>query len=254
MLEYDLHTHSTYSDGSDLRSMVQAAREAGLSGIGITDHCTLIDDNFGRSERFALEETYEDRRQEIEAVRETADIEIYDGVEVCYSPTIEDRIADFLDEASFDYAIGSVHFADGYDFTTGAGTGSSSEERQVAVDRYFERQIDLVESGLFEVIAHVDLPNRLPALRDLATEDHYRRLATALATSRTVPEINAGRIRRDYGDVHPDPAYLDAFDGLPFVAGSDAHRPHELEPRVTVLDTVFQEYGLTRLDPDDLPA
>ena len=254
MLEYDLHTHSTYSDGSDLRSMVEAAREAGLSGIGITDHCTLIDDDFGRSDRFDLEDTYEDRRREIEALRDEVDLEIYDGVEVCYSPAIEDRISTFLDEASFDYAIGSVHFADGYDFTTGAGTGSTSDERRAAVDRYFERQIDLVESGLFEVIAHVDLPNRLPALRDLATEAHYRRLADALDGSRTVPEINAGRVRRDYGDIHPNRAYLDAFDGLPFVASSDAHRPHEVGPRVAVLDDVFEEYGLTRLDPGELPA
>ena len=254
MLAYDLHTHSTYSDGSDLRSMVAAAEDAGLSGIGITDHCTLIDDDFGRSDRFDLEDTYEERRREIHALREEVDLEIYDGVEVCYSPAIEDRIAAFLDEADFDYAIGSVHFADDYDFTTGAGTGETEAARRAAIDRYFERQVDLIESGLFEIVAHVDLPNRLPALRDRATEAHYRQLARSLEGSTTVPEINAGRIRRDYGDIHPDPTYLDTFDGLPFVAGSDAHRPHEVGPRASVLDAVFDEYDLTPLGPGELPA
>lgn len=249
MLDYDLHTHSTYSDGSDLEAMVRAADEAGLAGIGITDHCTLVEDDFGRFERFDFEDTYAERREEIDALRESVDLEIFDGVEVCYDPSIEGRIEAFLDEANFDYAIGSVHFADGYDFTTGVG---ALEDRQTAIDRYFDRQVELVESGLFDVIAHVDLPNRIAELRDLADRAHYVDLADAIATSSTVPEINAGRVGRDYDQVHPHPTYLDAFDGQAFVAGTDAHRPHEVGPRIETLQTVFETHGVDRLGPDDL--
>lgn len=254
MLDYDIHTHSTYSDGSELRAMVTAAAEAGLDGIGVTDHCTLIEDDFGRSDRFDFEETFADRREEIESLQREFDIEIFDGVEVCYAPAVEDRIGAFLDRAGFDYAIGSVHFADGYDFTTGAGTGETDAERRAAIDRYFDRQVALVESGLFEVIAHVDLPNRLPGLRDLPTAAHYRRLAAALRGSSTVPEVNAGRIRRDYGDVHPDPDYLDEFSDIPFVPASDAHRPHELAPRVASLESVFADHDIEQADPRNLGA
>ncbi len=254
MLDYDLHTHSTYSDGSELRAIVAAAAQVGLDGIGVTDHCTLIEDDFGRSDRFDFEETFAVRREEIESLRREFDIEIFDGVEVCYAPAVEDRIAAFLDRAGFDYAIGSVHFADGYDYTTGAGTGETRAEHVTAIDRYFDRQVDLVESGLFEIIAHVDLPNRLPGLRDLAEPAHYRRLAEALRGSSTVPEVNAGRIRRDYGDVHPDPDYLEVFADIPFVAASDAHRPHELAPRLASLEAVFAVHDIERVDPRDLGA
>lgn len=252
MPDYDLHTHSAYSDGADLRAMVEAAAETGLAGVGITDHCTLIEDDFGRADRFDFEETYAERRREIVGLRTEIDIEIFDGVEVCYSPAIEDRIADFLEAAGFDYAIGSVHFADGYDFTTGAGTGDTTAARREAIDRYFDRQIDLVESGLFDIVAHIDLPNRLPGLRDLATAEHYDALAAALERSRTVPEVNAGRIRRDYGDVHPNPAFLERFDGIPFAPGTDAHRPDEVAPRAAALEDVFTEYDLHRVGPTAL--
>lgn len=254
MPAYDLHTHSTYSDGSDLGEMVRTAEAAGLRGVGVTDHCTLIEDEFGRADRFDFEETYEERRREIATLRDEVDIEVFDGVEICYSPAIEDRIEAFLDRADFDYVIGSVHFADGYDFTTGAGTGDTEAERRAAIDRYFDRQVDLVESGLFDIVAHVDLPNRLPGLRDLATADHYDRLAGALEGSGTVPEINAGRSRRDYGAVHPDPDFIDRFEGMPFAAGTDAHRPHELAPRLDALEAVIAEYDLVTLDPRSLPA
>lgn len=252
MLDYDLHTHSTYSDGSDLRAMVEAAADAGLAGIGVTDHCTLIDDGFGMADRFDFERTYERRRAEIESLRAAYDIEIYDGVELCYTPSIEDRIDAFLERAGFDYAIGSVHFADDYFYSTGAGTGETRAEKRAAIDRYFERQIALVESGLFDVIAHLDLPNRLPELRDLATPEHYRRLADTLRESPTVPEINAGRTDRDYGTVHPDPDYLEIFDDMAFVPASDAHRPHEVAARGAALESVFADHGIDRIDPHDL--
>lgn len=254
MPDYDLHTHSTYSDGSDLATMVRAADDAGLAGIGITDHCTLIEDDFGRADRFDFEETYTDRRREIETLRAEVDIEVFDGVEICYSPDIEDRIRAFLERAGFDYAIGSVHFTEEYDFTTGAGTGSTPDAKRAAVDRYFARQIELVESELFDIIGHLDLPNRLPGLRDFTSTDHYRQLADALDEAGTVPEVNAGRIRRDYGAVHPDPANLDLFDGIPFVAGTDAHRPHELAPRLDALEAVFDDHDLERVDPHSMPG
>ena len=39
MAKYDLHTHTTYSDGEyDIAGNVNKAMEAGLSGIAVTDH------------------------------------------------------------------------------------------------------------------------------------------------------------------------------------------------------------------------
>ncbi|WP_229770541.1 PHP domain-containing protein [Halorhabdus sp. CBA1104] len=109
----DFHSHSNYSDGEVLWSMVQAAQEAGLDGVGIADHCQLPESDSVRDSRAALghtlDVTYERRRRGIETVREESSIAVYDAVEMDYATHQEDRIAEFLDVAGFDYVIGSVH-------------------------------------------------------------------------------------------------------------------------------------------------
>jgi len=95
--------------------MVDAATDAGLDGVGITDHCNVSPDpaaeRFKRTFGFNLDLTYERRREAIERLRADPDvgIDVFDAVEMDYDPDHEAAIADFLAEAGFDYAIGSVH-------------------------------------------------------------------------------------------------------------------------------------------------
>ena len=135
-IRYDFHAHTTHSDGSDISAMVKAAEAAGLAGIGFTDHCVVYDDPFGRAERTDFNRTYRRRREEIRELRAEADIEVYDGVEVNYDPNHEETIREFLAEASFDYAIGSVHYAGEYDLMhPDAIVGESAATRRDAVAR-----------------------------------------------------------------------------------------------------------------------
>ncbi len=253
MATHDLHTHTTFSDGADLRAMVGAAERAGHGGIGLADHCILWDDPFGRRARFDFSETYEDRRAVIAEVREEADVAVYDAVEVTYAPDREADIARFLDRADFDYAIGSVHVLPEYDVTRpGPFVGLPPAEKRRVVDRYFDWQVALVESGLFDVVGHLDLPERAPPLQGVATRGHYDRVAAALADSDTLPELNAGRsLRLDV--FHPNPEHLDAFSdvGVPFVFGSDSHRPHEVRPRHDAVRALQRRHDL---EFTDLPA
>ena len=199
-VRYDLHTHTTYSDGSDIREMVEAATDAGLEGIGLTDHCIPYEDSFGRSDRYPFDGTYEDRRTEITDLRADDDVEleILDGAEVNYDPTREEEIRELLANAEFDYVIGSVHYTDVYDVAgpRELARASASTKRET-VETYLDWQCRLLESGMFDVLGHLDLPQRSPALRGVMTGDDYQRLADALAASETVPEINAGRLERE---------------------------------------------------------
>lgn len=241
---HDLHTHTTYSDGSDAREMAVAAADAGLSGIGFTDHCIVYEDPFGRSETYDFGETYPERRRLLGSLREDFDIEVFDGVEMNYDPNHESETASFLEEANFDYAIGSVHYAQEFYVTPATALSDAPEEtRREAVDAYVDWTERLIESELFDVVGHLDLPQRNPSLRGLFDEEDYRRLADALADADALPEINAGRIDAEYGTVHPDPAYFDVFAdaGVSFVVGTDSHTPETLRTRVDMLDSVLED-------------
>jgi histidinol-phosphatase (PHP family) len=251
----DVHTHTTFSDGSELSAMIAAAEDAGLDGMGLTDHCIVTDDSFGRRTRYDLVETYERRRELIETAREEADITVYDAAEMSYVERDVDSIRTFLETAGFDYTIGSVHFAGEYDYTRDAPyVDESDETRRTAVERYYDAVVSLVESELFDVLGHLDLPERREALRGHSRPRDYERVAAALAESRTVPEINAGRINRSLDRFHPNPSMFSRFDdhGVGFVLGSDSHRPDELTDRVPALREGIDDAAIEIVDVDDV--
>ncbi len=255
----DFHVHSNYSDGEFLRSMVRAAEAAGLEGVGFADHCNVASRDGPESMRgvygFNLDLTYERRRRGIERLREDFDLAIYDAVEMDYDPRDEAAIDAFLSEAGFDYAIGSVHAVDGDNVQVPSHFAAMSEtERDAVVDEYFDRLVALVESELFDIAAHVDLLERTPPLRGRATEVHYRRVARALADSRTVPEVNAGRALTDAGIVHPGERFLEVLrdHDVAVTVGTDSHHPDELPDRAAALEDFFDERGLEPVAPDGL--
>jgi histidinol-phosphatase (PHP family) len=219
--------------------MIDAAETAGLDALGLTDHCIVTEDNFGRRAMFDLVETYEQRRAVVDAAREDTRLTLYDAAEVSYVASETDAIREFLSTAGFAYTIGSVHFADQYDYTaTGQYAEMDEETRRSAVERYYDAVVGLVDSELFDVLGHLDLPERLPPLRGVSTAEDYERVAAALADSRTVPEINAGRVTRSLNRVHPNPEMLASFHnhGVEFVLGTDSHTPAELTTRVPALE------------------
>jgi histidinol-phosphatase (PHP family) len=250
-VDADYHVHSTYSDGSQLPVMVAAAEAAGLDAVGVADHCVVSERESKRAARAregaTFDLTYERRREALAAVRADAGVEVYDAVEMDYHPADEPAIRGFLDDAGFAYAVGSVHEVRGanvHDRDHFAALPLA--EREAAVAEYVERLVALVDSGLFEVAAHPDLVERNPALRGFATDDQYRRIAEAFADSRTVPEVNAGRVLGDYGELHPRPEFLDVLAeyDVAVTVGTDSHDPGEIAPRVAEIEAMLDERGL----------
>lgn len=252
---YDYHTHSTYSDGDFLEWMVGTAEDVGLEGIGIADHLIVSDAESQvrrrRREGHALDLTYERRREAIEEVRADTEIEVFDAAEVDYQPDDQPLIEDFLAGAGFDYHVGSVHMV-GDDNVHVA----DPDDPEAFVEHYVDLVEQMVETELFAIAGHVDLPERNPHLRDVMDRPQYDRLARAFADSRTVPEINAGRSNREIdhpaddtgvpGFFHPVPEFLAALreHDVTVVAGSDAHEAGDLRERTRLLEERFDDLGL----------
>jgi len=254
----DYHTHSTYSDGRFLWAMCEAAEAAGLDAIGFADHCNVSSREAQMRAKkalgFNLDVTYERRRDAIQAMRDRFGVAVYDAVEMDFDSRDVGAIRSFLETAEFDYAVGSVHHLEGVNVHIRPYFAQQSEEkRRALVDRFYEKVVALVESELFEVAAHLDLVERNPALRGFSTEDHYRAVAEALEASRTVPEVNAGRVHDDYGEFHPAPEFLSVLRAhdVPFVLGSDGHSPEEVRERVPALETFVAERDLDVADLDE---
>ena len=231
--------------------MCRAAQGADLDAFGVSDHCNVSPRERQVSAKkalgFNLDMTYERRREAIENMRERFDLEIYDAVEMDYDSRDTDEIAAFLDEAGFDYTIGSVHHLEEVNVHVQPYFERKSEaERRELVDHFYDEAVSLFDSGLFDIAAHVDLVERNPALRGFATDDHYHRVAEAAEASDTLVEINAGRVLNEYGQFHPHPDFLDVLADydVEYVLGSDSHAPKELTTRTPELDAFVAECGV----------
>lgn len=99
-MRHDYHTHSTYSDGEFLWSMLSAAEDAGLNGVGVADHCNVSTrdrpQQVKRAMGFNLDAVYGRRRDAIENLRGRFDLRVFDAVEMDYDPRDEAEIEAFL--------------------------------------------------------------------------------------------------------------------------------------------------------------
>ncbi len=150
------------------------------------------------------------------------------GIEMDYWPGHEEGIRRFLERHPWDFVLGSVHFVGDF----GVDLDPTPETwRQMGEEAVWERYLALseqaVESGLFDVLTHPDLPKifgqRPPAL----ALDWYPRIAQALRRRDMAIECNSRGIRRPIGEPYPTLPYLQAAHaaGVPLSLGSDAHEP-----------------------------
>lgn len=236
--------------------MVQAAADAGLEAIGFADHANVSErsapTHAKRRYAFNLDLTYDRRRAAIETLRSEWDLEIYDAVEMDYHQDDETAIESFLETADFDYAVGSVHEIDGVNVhITGPFEDHSTAERRDVVEQYFDRLEALIRSELFEIAAHPDIIERNEVFRGIPGPDEYRPIADAFADSRTIAEINAGRIDADYGRFHPRAAFLEMLldRGVDVTVGTDAHRPDAIRERVPSIRAMLEDRGIEPTSP-----
>lgn len=255
-MNFDFHTHSTYSDGHLLKSMASRADKLGLKKLGIADHCNVSERDEVRLQNielgFNLDQTYKRRKEALKSLNKDFEVELLDAVEMDYHPKDEEEITHFLEKAKFQYAIGSVHRIENVNVQVEPYFKSfSKSKRRSIVEKYFERQRKLVESEIFDIVSHIDLIERNKHLRGLAAEQDYMKVIEALKNSKTIPEVNAGRINRGLKEFHPTPEFLELFreENISFTIGTDSHSPRELEERTPQLRDKIKEEGLQVTTP-----
>lgn len=197
----DLHTHSTWSDGSaEIEEMVKAARDLGWAYIAICDH--------SKSLRIAGGLDVEDLKrqaEEIERVRsEIKGIRLLWGIEV---DILGDGHLDLPDSSlePLDIVVASVH------------SGFSNDR-----ERMTERLLRALEHPLVDVIGHPT--GRRIGHRPPYDVDFERVIAGAVQYGKAL-EINASPGRLDLNDELAERAHK---SGVMLAINTDAHSVVEL--------------------------
>jgi DNA polymerase (family 10) len=194
-LRGDLHVHTTETDGRDtVSAMAEAAREAGLAYIAITDHSQALAMANGLDERRALEHA-----ARVRSVDGTHGVRLLAGIECDIRPDgTMDLAADCL--AALDLVVASVHSA-------------FNQDRQQMTDRLLRA----IENPHVDIIGH---PTGRRILKREAYQLDIEAIVDAAARRGVALEINCQVDRLDLNDVY---AKLARDRGVPIVISSDAH-------------------------------
>lgn len=248
MINYNLHQHTTYSDGKDKpEKFVHQAILLGFDAIGFSEHSPLPFPN-----PFSLkEESINDYILETDHLKEKYkhNLAIYRALEMDYIPGMSEDFNYWRERCKADYLIGSVHlvkpagfdelwFTDGPDYKVYDKGIEKYYEGDVkkAVKSFYHQTNQMIESQDFEIIGHFDkikMHNRNRFFDD--NDKWYRNLVyetiELIKEKDLIVEINTRGLYKNRSDsLFPDGYALKRIMDLniPVIISSDAHLAIEI--------------------------
>jgi len=248
MTRCNLHTHTCFSDGSDLpEQYCEEAVRQGFITLGFSDHSPVPFENtfaikngmLGAyvSSILQLKEKYSSRLQ------------VLLGLEIDYIPGITESFDSHRKDFPFDYLIGSVHlvknedtgklwFIDGPDISIydNGLKDIFNGNIQLAVTSYYRQIQTMILDQQPDIIGHMDKIKMYNRGRYFSEDDlWYTKLVDEtldmIWEAGSIVEVNTrGLYKKRAETLFPGPEILKKMKKLniPVTLVSDAHKPHEL--------------------------
>ncbi|MGN0522932.1 MAG: PHP domain-containing protein [Eubacterium sp.] len=237
----DLHIHIERGDYTRqwIERFVNQAVKMNIGEINLLEHSIRIKEfhpTFKEAREYNLYQKrwFEGKREQAHTMAEykalideirSADypVKINFGLEICWFEQHEDFIREIVSDGYFDCLIGSVHWIDNWTFNQRKYQWLG-KDADYLYKRYYEMSHSLIESDIFDIIAHPDLIrcHSIYPKYDLAPT--YKSLCEAAKAHNVMIEMNTSKalgINDEFLDVAKSV-------GVSFSTGSDAHRPEDV--------------------------
>lgn len=244
--DYSLHTHTIGFDGRNTPAeMIARAKEVGLKTFGISNHFIVHPDitktNFyppavkGKYNSIyssSFDEAiakFKPHYEELKKLSYESGIKLYYGLEMDFFDS-HDWFVGFdrtLRELQPDYVICASHFIE-YDgmLRNVYDMGNADEKaRNEMLKRYWDKMARAGETGLFNWMAHIDLPKKVGVGNEERWAEYERYAIDKIASSNTAIEINTSGYNRGATEPYPSSRILKmvATKGVPVLISDDAH-------------------------------
>ncbi len=229
-IDYHIHTRLCKHASGEMVEYVEQAIAQGFDEIAFTDHIPLPQ-GFDQAHRMTFQEL-DDYLTEVEKLKTRyREIRIVTGIEADFYDGFEDFLAQFLRKFPFQIVILSVHFIRHWPKGNWAFSYHFPNRplKEVYSD-YLQAVMRGIETGLFNVVGHLDLIKRdgQPLLQQNRAE--VRQVLQKAQKHQMAVEINTSGLRKEIGETFPHSSIwpLLAEYGLPVTMGSDAHAPTQV--------------------------
>lgn len=243
----DRHMHLEYGPLTKeyVLKFVEEAYKKGIDEIGILDHTHRFKEFkkmyeslyfipeqkefYEDPDRFCntLEE-YEELIKEVKAL--DLPIKVSFGLEVCYRKQDEEFLKDIFSKHHFDFLVGAVHSVSGlmYDMPYSKDILWNKKDKNEIYRQYYKELNELVESDIFDQVAHPDTIKLFNIYPDFDLTLTYKKLAKNIKKHGIIAECNVGcYYRYKHRDLGLSDELLKAFidEDVKLITVSDAHYP-----------------------------
>lgn len=243
----DYHTHHELCRHAVGRTVdyARAALDNGTLEFAATDHCPT-DVQFGKEHRMSLDQFAVYRADVDEARREFPTLTIRFGIEADYYPGCTVFLDQFVKSQPFDIVLGSVHFRDYWSLNKSKRGLSDGDSPIVVWQEYFHLIGKLAETGLYDVVTHLDLPKRFGnPIRDDMLRSCCLPALDKIAQANMAIEINTSGMTHSVSEMYPSGIILSwaCERGVGLTFGSDAHSPDRVSDRFADAIAIAREAG-----------
>ncbi len=265
----DHHTHPNYSIDAvgSIDEFCQFALAKGLEEIAVTTHVDtdlLTDDCFVmvHGERVPVQsrewiEAYVEEVLDARDRYQNSGLRILLGAEIDYHPEFESALPDRFFDTDFDVLIGAVHLVDHKAISTpkGADEVFSKCTLQQATSKYYSSLQEAIETGFFDILAHIDLYRRYGekhfgrAVRSSWIR-HVEELARLMKKHDIGFEVNTSPLRKGLDQPMPGEELTQALlqRGVSKITvASDAHCPEDVGAGISQAYAMLRALGVERL-------
>lgn len=248
--DYHMHTPRCNHAVGSIREYAQAAVDAGLLEIGMSDHSPMPN---GFDKAWRMDESELDSfLEELEAAQAEFEgrLRIKTALEVDYYPGAEAYITYLSQYYDWDYLMGSVHFIGewGFDNPDAVSRFESCDMEQTYCD-YFKLVEQSAGCGLFDSIGHPDLIKKFGYRvhgKSERVEAAEKKMLEAVKAADVALEISSAGLRKPVKEIYPHARIVAQAASLdiPFVFGSDAHSPAEVGHAMQDCLSLLHQYGM----------
>ncbi len=249
-----------------VRTYVEAAQANGIERIALTEHVFRFREAFellhgwwqedDNSELSATVQAYwqdhvsGDLADYVRVVEEakSAGLPVLLGLELDWIPGHADELRALLKPYDWDVVLGSVHWIGAWSIDSRHSAIDLAEWKLRDVDAVFETYVgmlrDAAETGLFDVLAHPDLP-KIHGHRSSRPGLVHVAIVEAAAVGPCAVELNSNGYNKPVQEAYPALPVIEGARaaGLPITLASDAHTPDRVGQRFDDLAALATQAG-----------
>ena len=267
--DFSLHTHTVGFDGrSTPTQMIACAKKLGMVALGISNHFIVhpeikktkfypyaVSGGYDTIYSSSFDEAiarFKPHYEELKRLSDKCEIKLYRGMEVDYFNDAKWRTG--FDHAlkilKPDYIICASHFVE-YDGMLQNVHDMANADMYVCnqiLKLYWKKIARAAHTGMFNWIAHMDLPKKVGVGREPSWECVESIVLDAIAKSKTPIEINTGLYRPYCDEPYPSPRILRmaAKANIPVLLSDDAHDAGQMGRHFARAYDLAKSCGITK--------